>query len=82
MILGCQMPRTGRAELMVSRVVKMSSVGTSRSATATSTETSPQNITLLYYIMSFAIIPSCSRDTLLAKYPTNELVPARLFMIF
>ena len=48
-------------------------LGSLRSATATSTKTSPQNITLLYH-KSFAIIPSCSRLTLSVKYPRNELV--------
>ena len=38
-------------------------VGSLRSATATSTKTSPQNITLLYH-KPFAIISSCSRLTL------------------
>ena len=50
-------------------------LGTLRSATATSdsTKTSPQNTTLLYH-KTFVIIPSCSRHTLIAKYPKNELV--------
>ena len=42
-----------------------------RSATATSTKTSSQNITLLYH-KSF--IPSCSRHTFSVRYPRNKLV--------
>ena len=38
-------------------------------------ETSPQNITLLWY-KPFAIIPSRSRRTMWAKYPKNKLVRA------
>ena len=48
-------------------------IGSLRSATATSTKTSPQTITLLCH-KSFAIIPSWSRLTLSVKYPRNELV--------
>ena len=43
-------------------VVKTSKIGTLRSAKATSTKTTPQNVSLLYH-KSFAIIPSCSRHT-------------------
>ena len=55
------------------RAVLCKTTGSLRSATATSTKTSPQNITLLYH-KSFAIIPSCSHLTLSVKYPRNELV--------
>ena len=50
-------------------------LGTLRSATATSTRTSPQNITLPYD-KSFAVILSRSLLTVWAKYPNNKLVRA------
>ena len=48
-------------------------IGTLRSTMATSTKTSPQNITLLYH-NSFAVILSRSLLTIWAKCPKNKLV--------
>ena len=50
-------------------------VGNLRSTTATSTKTSPQNITLRYRKF-IAVRPSRSRRTMWAKYPKNKLVRA------
>ena len=41
--------------------------GALRSTTATSTKTSPSNITLHYYIKSFEIISTCSRHIFVSE---------------
>ena len=48
-------------------------LGTLRSTTATSTKTSPQNITLLYH-NTFVVILSRSMLTIWAKYRKNKLI--------
>ena len=50
-------------------------LGTLQSTTATSTKTSPQNITL-HYRKFLAVRPSSSRSTMWAEYPKNKLVRA------
>ena len=52
---------------------QMKSLGTWRSAMATSMKAPSQNITLLYH-KSFAIIPSFSRHKSLANYSKNEFL--------
>ena len=56
-------------------LLRGSVIGTSQSGTATSTKTSPQNITLQYR-KSFAFIGSRLRRTRWAKYSKNDLVGA------
>ena len=52
-----------------------STVGSLRSTTATSTKTSPQNITL-HYLKFLAIRPSYLRRTMWVKYPKNRSLRA------